>query len=360
MTAVDSDPIVWIDGVDVDTAVRVTGSKMGRLSELHLAGANVPDAFSVATSAYRAHVVASGLDTFASEVIDALGPDPAPDAVERASETIRSEFERRPIGEDLAGQIRAAYQELCLRCVEVNVPVAVRSSATGEDSSDASFAGIFDTYLGISGEERVLDAVRRCWASLFTGRALDYRLRRGISHLEMPMAVGVVKLVHARCSGVAFSAHPVTGKRDRVVIEGSWGWGEAVVQGLVTPDHVEVGKTDRRVLRYDVSHKTIVSAFDYSIGAVVEIDMPDNLADRAILDEEEIGEITRAVLKVEEHYGYPVDVEWVLDRHHRPEDSVSIVQARPVTVSEPEPVTAPAGWDPVAMAAKHAFGSTSG
>lgn len=333
---------------------------MGRLSELHLAGANVPDAFSVATSAYRAHVVASGLDTFASEVVDALGPDPAPDAVERASETIRSEFERRPIGEDLAGQIRAAYQELCLRCVEVNVPVAVRSSATGEDSSDASFAGIFDTYLGISGEERVLDAVRRCWASLFTGRALDYRLRRGISHLEMPMAVGVVKLVHARCSGVAFSAHPVTGKRDRVVIEGSWGWGEAVVQGLVTPDHVEVGKTDRRVLRYDVSHKTIVSAFDYSIGAVVEIDMPDNLADRAILDEEEIGEITRAVLKVEEHYGYPVDVEWVLDRHHRPEDSVSIVQARPVTVSEPETGTVTAGWDPVAMAAKHAFGSTSG
>ena len=180
MTAVDSDPIVWIDGVDVDTAVKVTGSKMGRLSELHLAGANVPDAFSVATSAYRAHVVASGLDTFASEVVDALGPDPAPDAVERASETIRSEFERRPIGEDLAGQIRAAYQELCLRCVEVNVPVAVRSSATGEDSSDASFAGIFDTYLGFSGEGGHIDA----YGVYFTDSGQHQEHRPYVAHTE--------------------------------------------------------------------------------------------------------------------------------------------------------------------------------
>ena len=156
------------------------------------------------------------------------------------------------------------------------------------------------------------------------------------AYADMPMAVGVVKLVHARCSGVAFSAHPVTGKRDRIVIEGNWGWGEAVVQGLVTPDHIEVGKSDNRVLRYDVAHKAIVSAFDYSIGAIVEIDMPDNLADRAILNEEEVCAIARAVSKIEEHYGYPVDVEWVLDRHRRPDEEVSIVQARPVTVAEPE------------------------
>lgn len=358
MTATDT--IVWIDGVDVDTAVRVAGSKMGRLTELHLAGATVPDSFSVTTQAYRAHVVASGLDALATEVIDALGSDPSPDEVERASARIREEFETRPIGDELTAEIRGAYQELCLRCVEVNVPVAVRSSATGEDSGEASFAGIFDTYLGISGETRILESIRKCWASLFTGRALDYRLRRGISHLDMPMAVGVVKLVHARCSGVAFSAHPVTGKRDRIVIEGNWGWGEAVVQGLVTPDHIEVGKADTRILRYDVAHKSIVSAFDYSIGAVVETDMPDNLADRAIVNDEEIKAIAQAVRTIEEHYGYPVDVEWVLDRHRRPDEAVSIVQARPVTVAEPEEEEAPAGWDPVAMAAKHAFGHAAG
>lgn len=352
-----TDNIVWLDDIDVDTAIRVAGSKMGRLTELHRAGASVPDSFSVTTSAFRSHVVASGLDSFATELVDRLGADPGPVEVEQASERIRTEFGERPIGAELSRLIRAAYQDLCLRRVEVNVPVAVRSSATGEDSGDASFAGIFDTYLGISGEDRVLDAVRRCWASLFTARALDYRLRRGISHLDMPMAVGVVTLVHARCSGVAFSAHPVTGKRDRIVIEGNWGWGEAVVQGLVTPDHIEVGKSDSRLLSYEVAHKTVVSAFDYSIGAVVETTMPDNLADRAIVNDEEIGAISRAVLRIEEHYGYPVDVEWVIDRHRRSGDPVSIVQARPVTVAEPADAAAPTGWDPVAMAAKYAFGN---
>lgn len=353
--------IVWIDGLDTETAIRLTGSKMGRLTELHQAGAHVPDAYSVTTGAYKDHVVASGLDTFANEVIHALGDSPTPDEVERASVTIREEFETRPIGDRLAGEIRTAYQDLCLRAVEVNVPVAVRSSATGEDSGDASFAGIFDSYLGLSGEKRVLEGIQKCWASLFTARALDYRLRRGISHLDMPMAVGVVKLVHARCSGVAFSAHPVTGKRDRIVIEGNWGWGEAVVQGLVTPDHIEVGKSDGRILRYDVANKTIVSAFDYSIGAVVETDMPERLADRPIVDDEEIRAIATAVKKIEDHYGYPVDVEWVLDRHRRPDEAVSIVQARPVTVAEPEPEKAAStGWNPVAMAAKHAFGGSAG
>ena len=101
--------------------------------------------------------------------------------------------------------------------------------------------------------------MRRCWASLFTARALAYRLRKGISHHDMPIAVGVIELIHARASGVAFSVHPVTGKADRVVIETSWGWGEAIVQGLVDPDHVEVGKSDGRVLRYDVAHKAVVS-----------------------------------------------------------------------------------------------------
>ena len=135
--------------------------------------------------------------------------------------------------------------------------------------STASFAGIFDTYLGVSGPDRVLNAVRQCWASLFSTRAVACRLRAGTHHRDMPMAVGVIELIHARASGVAFSAHPVTGKTDRIVIETSWGWGEAVVQGLVTPDHIEVGKADGRVLKYQVADKTVVSAFDYAVGRVV-------------------------------------------------------------------------------------------
>ncbi len=257
------------------------------------------------------------------------------------------------MSEALTAEISQAYEELCLRCTDVNVPTAVRSSATGEDAADASFAGIFDTYLGVSGNERVLDAVRRCWASLFTGRALAYRLRKGISHHDMPIAVGVVELIHARASGVAFSVHPVTGKSDRVVIETSWGWGEAIVQGLVNPDHVEVGKADGRVLRYDVAHKTVVSAFDFAAGRVTEIEMPAKLADRKVLDDEQISAIVGAVTAIEDHYGYPVDVEWVISRHRRAGDPVCIVQTRPVTVTADAP--APAAYDPVALAHKYVF-----
>ena len=149
----------------------------------------------------------------------------------------------------------------------------------------------------------------------------------------MPIAVGVIELIHARASGVAFSVHPVTGKTDRIVIETSWGWGEAIVQGLVDPDHVEIGKADGRVLKYDVAHKRIVSAFDFAVGAVTEIDMPAKLADRRVLDEEQVAAIASAVRSIEEHYGYPVDVEWVIGRHRRAGDPVCIVQTRPVTVT---------------------------
>jgi pyruvate,water dikinase len=347
-----SEPVVWIDEVDPAAAVAVAGAKIGRLAELRAAGVLVPAGFAVTVDAYRRW--AAGLDARVDRVLAGLPADPGPAQAEAASAEIRALFAAEELPGGLAAAITAAYEELCLRLGDLNVPTAVRSSATGEDSGEASFAGIFDTYLGVSGAGRVLEAVRSCWASLFTARALAYRLAKGISHHDMPIAVGVVELVHARASGVAFSVHPVTGRRDRVVIEGSWGWGEAVVQGLVTPDHIEVGKSDGRVLRYDVAHKTVVSAFDYAAGRVVEIAMPASLADRRVLDDEQIAAIVDAVTAIEAHYGYPVDVEWVLDRHRRPGDPMCIVQSRPVTVTTPE--QAPTGWDPVSMATRHAFG----
>lgn len=348
--------VAWLDEVAPDEAVACGGAKMGRLAELLASGVQVPQGFAVTVDAYRRHCRDSGLDGRIDAVLEGLGTDPDDTEVEQASAAIRELFAATPMSEHLTARLTEAYEELCLRCVDVNVPVAVRSSATGEDAADASFAGIFDTYLGVSGIERVLDSVRRCWGSLFTARALAYRLRRGISHHDMPIAVGVIELIHARASGVAFSVHPVTGKRDRIVIETSWGWGEAIVQGLVDPDHVEVGKADGRVLRYDVAHKKIVSAFDFAVGAVTEIEMPAKLTDRQVLDDEQVGAISSAVTAIEEHYGHPVDVEWVISRHRRAGDPVCIVQTRPVTTPGDEPAvsTAPA-YDPVALAQKYLF-----
>jgi phosphoenolpyruvate synthase/pyruvate phosphate dikinase len=348
------DVVLWVEQLD-DGAIPIAGSKMARLGELRRAGLTVPDGFVVTTAAYEHFLHAHDLGRQVDDRLAAIGDLESLDEVEQASAEIRKRIEITPIPDEIADPIADSYEELSYRCYDLNVPVAVRSSATGEDAGDASFAGQFDTYLGMSGRERVVDAVRRCWASLFSARALGYRLRMGLDHHDSPMAVGVIELVHARASGVAFSIHPVTGKRDRMVIEGSWGWGEAVVQGLVTPDHVEVGKADRRVLRYDVGHKEVVSAFDYAAGMVVEHPMPKRLVDAAVLDDEQTGAVVAAVLQIEEHYGHPVDVEWVLGRHRRAGEPVTIVQTRPVTVDENDAGSS-GGWDPVAYAAKYAYG----
>jgi pyruvate,water dikinase len=350
------DAIAWVDEIAPDEAVGVCGPKMGRLAELLRAGVSLPQGFTVTVEAFRRHWDRTGLAEVADAALGGLDGDAGAAEVEAAAVAVRAELAGRELGADLAALIGEAYEELSSRCFEINVPTAVRSSAIGEDSGTASFAGIFDTYLGVSGPDRVLDAVRRCWASLFNPRAVAYRLRAGTHHRDMPMAVGVIELIHARASGVAFSAHPVTGKTDRIVIETSWGWGEAVVQGLVTPDHVEVGKADGRVLKYQVADKTVVSAFDYAIGRVIETEMPARLVSRRVLDEEQITAITDAVLAVERHYGYPVDVEWVLDRHRREGEPVCVVQARPVTVTAPASDT-PTEWNPAAMAAKYVFGT---
>ena len=291
----------------------------------------------------------------ADAALGALGPAAGPAEIEAAASAVRAELAGRDLSTDLAAQIGDAYEELSSRCFEINVATAVRSSAIGEDSGTASFAGIFDTYLGVSGPDRVLDAVRPAGPACSTRARWPTGCGRARSHRDMPMAVGVIELIHARASGVAFSAHPVTGKTDRIVIETSWGWGEAVVQGLVTPDHIEVGKADGRVLKYQVADKTVVSAFDYAVGRVVETEMPARLVSRRVLDEEQIAAITDAVLAVERHYGYPVDVEWVLDRHRREGEPVCVVQARPVTVTAPQ--AAPTDWNPAAMAAKYVFGT---
>jgi pyruvate,water dikinase len=350
--------LVWLDDLDPATAVEVAGSKIGRLADLRRAGIRVPDGFAVTTEAFESFCAGTGLNEVVEKrLVEVTDPrDQA--ALEAAEADIGAAFTAATMPQSLAAAITDAYEELSYRCLDLNVPTAVRSSATGEDSAEASFAGQFDTYLGMSGAHRVLEGVQRCWASLFTARAIGYRLARGLSHRDSPMAVGVLELINARASGVAFSIHPVTGKRDRLVIEGSWGWGEAVVQGLVTPDHVEVGKTDRRVLRYDIAHKAIVSAFDYEQGRVVETDMPKRLQDEPVLDAEQVGAVVDAVLRIEEHYGYPVDVEWVLDRHRRTGEPICVVQTRPETVHALSD-QAPARWDPVAYAAKYAFGSST-
>lgn len=354
-----STDILWIDDL-TDEAIPVAGSKIARLGELRRCGCKVPEGFVITTSVFHRFMHSHGLQEIAAEALEEIEDPDDGEAVERAARRARGAIEAARMPRELAHEVIDSYEELCFRLRDLNAPTAVRSSATGEDSADASFAGQFDTYLGVTGHDRLIDSIKACWGSLFTARAIRYRLKHGLSHDDCPMAVGVIHLVHAIASGVAFSIHPVTGNRTRMVIEGNWGWGEAVVQGVVTPDHIEIGKSDRRILDYRVSDKVVVSAFDYAQSRVVERPMPNRLRNEPILTDEQVQAVVDTVLSVEDHYGYPVDVEWVLSRHRREGEPMTVVQARPVTVHADKPAVPT--WDPVKYAAKYAFGGkgTSG
>ena len=347
----DSPELLWIDDLD-DGCTSKAGAKIARLGGLRRAGVKVPDGFVVTTEAFQRFFYESGVGDKVERMLSRLDHNDD-NEVAAASRRIRLAIEDAPMSPVLGEQIIDAYEELSYRRRDLNIPVAVRSSATGEDAADASFAGQFDTVLGITGGPRILSSVKRCWSSLFSERALGYWMRKGMDYRTCPMAVGVLELIQARSSGVAFSIHPVTGSRHRMVVEGSWGWGECVVQGLVTPDKIEIGKSDGRILDYRVADKKVVSAFDYQLGLITEREMPRRLRNERILTDEQIGTIVSTVLDIEKHYGYPVDVEWVMDRDHRPGEPVVIVQTRPITVEAPAACVPT--WDPVAYAAKYAF-----
>ncbi|MDP4510185.1 PEP/pyruvate-binding domain-containing protein [Nonomuraea turcica] len=336
---------------DIATDDPAAGGKMTRLADLARAGLTVPHAFVVTTDAFQAVAAACDLPSALDRELAGLGADDSA-GLARAEQRLRERLAGAPLPPDLTEAVAGAYEQLCAASRDALLPVAVRSSATTEDAVASSSAGQYDTYLGLTGAPAVLDGILRCWGSLFGARALSYRIRNGLSHVESTMAVGIVELVHARASGVAFSLNPVTGRRDRIVVEATFGFGEALVQGVVTPDHLEVGRADRRILSYAVGDKQTVSAMDHRAGQVVEVAMPEPMRTLRVLAEDEIGALVDAVLAAEEMLGAPADVEWVIPRAYRSGDPVTLVQVRPVTTAVAQPAQT---WNAAAMALKYAF-----
>lgn len=345
---------MWVDQLalaDADTA----GPKIAKLGDLGAAGVTVPAGFAVTTAAYWEVIGQSSVAGRIDEMLADVAGTGQPELRELAA-AAREVVRHTELPTSLVDAIGEAYDSLCSRCGSERLPTAVRSSAIGEDAADTSFAGQFDSYLGVIGTANIVEAVRSCWASLFTERAVTYRAAKGISHDNCPMAVGVFELIDARSSGVAFSVHPVTGRADRIVIEGSWGWGEAIVQGLVTPDRVEVGKSDGRILDYVVSDKAVMSTLDRSAGRVHEVEVPSELRSARALSDEEVLAISGAVGLIEEHFGHPVDVEWVASPTENDDARITVVQARPETIHGPDGVASRPEWNPAGYAMKYAFG----
>jgi rifampicin phosphotransferase len=302
--------VVELHRLDADTVSEV-GGKAANLGELLKAGFPVPSGFAVTTAAY-AQVAGGLLDDrgptrMREALLDAQVPAEAADAVQRSYAGLGSD-----------------------------VPVAVRSSATAEDLPWASFAGQQDTFLNVVGAEAVLDAVRRCWASLWTDRAISYRATQGIDHGDVQLAVVVQRMVDAQVAGVLFTADPVVGRRTRTVIDASPGLGEAVVSGAVNPDHIVV-EGERTIVEHRLGDKAV--EIRPLPGGGTEHVITAGGAERTSLDEKQIATLVALGRRVEAHFGAPQDIEWALDTGGR----AWLTQSRPITTLHPLPTPAGEG-----------------
>ncbi|MGC8543806.1 MAG: phosphoenolpyruvate synthase, partial [Vulcanisaeta sp.] len=321
--------ITWLnEGVEDPSLVGGKGHGLVRLMNL---GAPVPPGFVVTTEAFRYFLDYNGLGSKINGVIREYVRDGRPEEYEEASKAIRSLITNAELPSDLVEEVVRAYQELSRVFGVDAVPVAVRSSATAEDLRNASFAGQQDTYLNVVGAEEVIRRVKDVWASTYSARALAYRDEQKIPHENAAMAVVVQKLVNARSAGVMFTINPVTGNEGEVVIEGSWGLGEAVVGGKVTPDRWVVSKGDLSIIDRQISRKGLMVVRD-SAGLTREVEVPKELSEKPSLTDEEVIALARIGIELERRFGYPVDVEWAVDADAKFPNNIVVLQVRPETV----------------------------
>ena len=299
-----------------EITLETAGGKGMNLARLTRAGFAVPPGFIIATDAYREFVSANRwLPAILAGVKELSTEDGG--ALERSSAQIRVAFSAGKIPEELEAAIRAAYAELG------NTPVAVRSSATAEDLPDLSFAGQQDTYLNVIGAEKLLEAVVHCWSSLWTARAIGYRIRNGIDHDQAALAVVVQEMIQSEVSGVLFTANPLTGLRSETVIDATLGLGEALVSGQVEPDHYVVDTLNKHILTKTLGEKKIATRG--KLGGGVET-IEENDGTRQALSDEMLLKLAESGRQIQEHYAFPQDIEWALAQ-----GKLYILQSRPIT-----------------------------
>ena len=321
--------------------VPLVGGKNASLGEmfreLSAQGVRVPNGFAITAEAYRYMLDAAGAWDALHEALDGLDPDDMQDLARRGKRA-REIVYGAGLPKDLAAEIIGAYRKLQAQYGE-EVSLAVRSSATAEDLPNASFAGQQDTYLNIRGDESLLDACRRDFASLFTDRAIHYRIDQGFDHFKVALSIGVMKMVRSdlAASGVMFSLDTESGFRDVVFITGAYGLGENVVQGAVDPDEFDVHKPTfalghRAVLRRSLGDKAVKMVFVEGQTRLTTRNIPTPKADRErfCISDADVLELAAAAIKIEQHYGRPMDMEWAKDGI---DGNIYIVQARPETVA---------------------------
>ncbi len=323
----------WIlDFSELDkNSLPAVGGKNASLGEMIKAGIRVPPGFAVTTQSYSAFIDKAGIKARIFDWLSNLDPDNM-ETLNQAAAGIQELILTAAIPEDIQTAISQAYTNLCKRCAVDPVAVAVRSSATAEDLPTASFAGQQDTYLWVMGTDRVVENVRKCWASLFTARAISYRVKNNFPHEKVLISVGVQKMVNSKAAGVMFTINPTNGDISKVVIEGSWGLGETVVSGSVNPDKFVVDKVMMEINERAISTKHIECIFDVEKGEVVDADVDEEMQCKCCLEDMEIKELVKTAKSIESHYDRAMDIEWAIDKDFPFPENIFIVQARPETV----------------------------
>jgi pyruvate, water dikinase len=317
--------ISWFSDIGLDDRLLV-GGKGGSLGELHRAGINVPPGFVVRTEAFAGLIDELERRSPLRARIAMLAADELQE-IAAVSRELRARIEEAPLPADLKLEIRDAYGRLGGGSAPAPA-VAVRSSATTEDSADASFAGLQDTYLWVMQADSVIAKIRSCWASLYSLESLSYRLRHGIEESTVAMAVVVQSMVDARTAGVMFTRSPISGDRSVITIEGAWGLGSALVGGEVTPDRWVVAKITGEISVRDISDKAICHA-QAAAGGVEVLAVAESLRREPCLSDQELDSLRAIGRQVERHYGRPQDIEWAIDRHTQ---QILLLQSRPETV----------------------------
>jgi pyruvate, water dikinase len=339
--AMRSSPLVgWFADLGLADRLEV-GGKGGSLGELQRAGIAVPPGFVVKTAAFERFIEALEREAPVRARVESLNASDLP-AITALSKELRDRFAAAPLPAEVADEIGAAHAELSAGGAQA--AVAVRSSATTEDASDASFAGLQDTYLWVRSLRQAQELVRSCWGSLYSVESISYRRKQGFAEKDVAMAVVVQTMVDARTAGVMFTRSPLTGDRSVMTIEGSWGLGSAVVGGEVTPDRWVVGKITGEISVREISKKPICHAAATS-GGIETVPVPEDLQGVPSMSDDEIQALRSVGRKVERHYGRAQDIEWAVDRRS---GEILLLQSRPETVwsaKDPAPV-AHAAADP--------------
>jgi pyruvate,water dikinase len=313
------------------TSLPMVGGKNASLGEMIKSGIRVPPGFAVTTDSYLNFITETGIKDEIFQILSHMKPDDV-NALNKASAEIQGLINSASMNSEVKSAIERGYSQLCEKCAVENLPVAVRSSATAEDLPTASFAGQQDTYLWVVDADNIINSVRKCWASLYTPRAIDYRNKNDFPHEKVLISVGVQKMVNSRAAGVMFTLNPTNGDPSKVVIEGSWGLGETVVSGSVNPDKFVVDKVVMETSERTISTKHIKCVHDPDGGEVVDVDVEEDMQCTCCLENEEIKELARIAKGIEAHYGRPMDIEWAIDMDFSFPENMFIVQARPETV----------------------------